>query len=130
MFDPPEYVNWKPDPGIIAEFEQTLTRDSQRASIISELTEKQLLDLVCRLLLLSFSIFIRISVLCHFLSHLHRDRRSLGQSVFEKFYQLPEPREYVNCNPRPRNIGFSKQPHPADSQLPSILRETTECLFV
>src|SRR6266705_238863 len=45
MFDPPEYVNWKPDPGIIAEFEQTLTRDSQRASIISELTEKQLLDM-------------------------------------------------------------------------------------
>src|SRR5439155_1260956 len=50
MFDPPEYVNWKPDPGIIAEFEQTLTRDSQRASIISELTEKQLLDMYAGLL--------------------------------------------------------------------------------
>src|SRR5438094_255219 len=50
MFDPPEYVNWKPDPGIIAEFEQTLTRDSQHASIISELTEKQLLDMYAGLL--------------------------------------------------------------------------------
>src|SRR6058998_1752719 len=50
MFDPPEYVNWKPDPGIIAEFEHTLTRDSQRASIISELTEKQLLDMYAGLL--------------------------------------------------------------------------------
>src|SRR5437016_9039390 len=50
MFDPPEYVNWKPDPGIVAEFEHTLTRDSQRASIISELTEKQLLDMYAGLL--------------------------------------------------------------------------------
>src|SRR6059036_2551726 len=50
MFDPPEYVNWKTDPGIIAEFELTLTRDSQRASIISELTEKQLLDMYAGLL--------------------------------------------------------------------------------
>src|SRR5436190_10467492 len=50
MFDPPEYVNWKPDPGIIAEFEHTLTRDSQRASIISELTEKQLLDMYAGML--------------------------------------------------------------------------------
>ena len=50
MFDPPEYVNWKPDPGVIAEFEHTLTRDSQRASIISELTEKQLLDMYAGLL--------------------------------------------------------------------------------
>src|SRR5438046_6068169 len=50
MFDPPEYVNWKPDPGVIAEFEHTLTRDSQRASIISELKEKQLLDMYAGLL--------------------------------------------------------------------------------
>src|SRR2546426_10189718 len=50
MFDPPEYVNWKPDPGIIAEFEHTLSRDPQRASIIAELTEKQLLDMYAGLL--------------------------------------------------------------------------------
>src|SRR5947207_6268311 len=50
MFDPPEYVNWKPDSGIMSEFEHTLTRDSQRASIISELTEKQLLDMYAGLL--------------------------------------------------------------------------------
>ena len=45
MFDPPEYVNWKPNPAITAEFEQTLGRDSERASIIAELTEQQLLDM-------------------------------------------------------------------------------------
>jgi 2-oxoisovalerate dehydrogenase E1 component len=45
MFDPPEYVNWKPDPGVIQEFEETLSRDPQRARIVSELTEKQLIDL-------------------------------------------------------------------------------------
>src|SRR5207249_918018 len=45
MFDPPEYLDWNPDPGIIAEFEHTLTRDSQRASIISGLREEQLLDI-------------------------------------------------------------------------------------
>src|SRR5207253_4726337 len=50
MFDPPEYVNWKPDPGIIAEFEHTPTRDSQRASIIASLTEKQLLGMYAGLL--------------------------------------------------------------------------------
>src|SRR5438046_5660385 len=50
MFDPPEYLDWNPDPGIIAEFEHTLTRDSQRASIISQLAEKQLLYMYAGLL--------------------------------------------------------------------------------
>jgi 2-oxoisovalerate dehydrogenase E1 component len=45
MFDPPEYVNWKPDSGIVQEFEETLSRDPQRAQIISELTETQLINL-------------------------------------------------------------------------------------
>jgi len=45
MYDPPEYVNWKPDPGVIQEFQDTISRDSQRAKIISELSEKQLLDM-------------------------------------------------------------------------------------
>ncbi|PYS01311.1 MAG: hypothetical protein DMG15_22540 [Acidobacteria bacterium] len=50
MFDPPEYVNWKPDPGIIAEFEHTLASDPERATIIAELTEKQLLHMYAGLL--------------------------------------------------------------------------------
>src|SRR5215470_11014231 len=45
MFDPPEYVNWQPDSRIIDEFDDTLSRDPQRATIASELTEKQLLAL-------------------------------------------------------------------------------------
>ena len=45
MFDPPEYVNWKPDSKISDEFDNTLRSDPQRAQIVSELTEKQLLDL-------------------------------------------------------------------------------------
>ena len=31
MFDPPEYVNWKAESGIIDEFENTLKRDPERA---------------------------------------------------------------------------------------------------
>jgi len=50
MYDPPEYVNWKPDPGVIQEFQDTISRDSQRAKIISELSEKQLLDMYAGLL--------------------------------------------------------------------------------
>src|SRR5213593_2370404 len=50
MFDPAEYVNWKADPPIIAEFEYMLNRDSERASIIAELREKQLLDMYAGLL--------------------------------------------------------------------------------
>src|SRR2546427_5943578 len=50
MFDPPEYVNWKPDSKIIDEFDNTLRRDPQRAKIVSELAEKQLLALYAGLL--------------------------------------------------------------------------------
>jgi 2-oxoisovalerate dehydrogenase E1 component len=50
MFDPPEYVNWRSDPGVIDEFESTLNRDPQRAQIISKLTEKQMLDMYAGLL--------------------------------------------------------------------------------
>src|SRR5438067_7358762 len=50
MFDPPEYLDWNPDPDIITKLEHTLTHDSQHASIISELTEKQLLDMYAGLL--------------------------------------------------------------------------------
>jgi 2-oxoisovalerate dehydrogenase E1 component len=50
MFDPPEYVNWKPDSKIIDEFDNTLRRDPQRQQIVSKLTEEQLLTLYAGLL--------------------------------------------------------------------------------
>src|SRR2546425_5019367 len=54
MFDPPEYVNWKPDSGVIGEFENTLKNDSERAAIIASLTEKQLLGMYTGLLRFRF----------------------------------------------------------------------------
>src|SRR5437762_8864032 len=50
MFDPPEYVNWKPDSKITDEFEHTLHDDPQRAQIIAEISEKQLLAIYAGLL--------------------------------------------------------------------------------
>jgi TPP-dependent pyruvate/acetoin dehydrogenase alpha subunit len=49
-FDPPEYVDWKPLPSIIDEFEQTVNRDSNRATIIAKLQQEQLLDLYAGML--------------------------------------------------------------------------------
>ncbi|HYR86628.1 MAG TPA: thiamine pyrophosphate-dependent dehydrogenase E1 component subunit alpha [Terriglobia bacterium] len=45
MFDPPEYVDWKPAPDIIEEYQLTVGRDSERARIISSLSRNQLLDM-------------------------------------------------------------------------------------
>src|SRR5437016_11155979 len=50
MFDPPEYVTWKPDSKVIDEFVNTLRRDPQRAEIVSKLQEKELLALYAGLL--------------------------------------------------------------------------------
>jgi TPP-dependent pyruvate/acetoin dehydrogenase alpha subunit len=50
MFDPPEYVNWKPLPEILREYEETINRDSARASIIAALTKNQLLDMYAGML--------------------------------------------------------------------------------
>src|SRR6266850_1869243 len=50
MFDPPEYINWKPDSGVIDEFENTLKSDPDRAAVIARLTEKQLLGMYTGLL--------------------------------------------------------------------------------
>src|SRR5437660_12657866 len=50
MFDPPEYVNWKAESGIIDEFENTLKGDPDRARIIADITEKQLVDMYSGLL--------------------------------------------------------------------------------
>ncbi len=50
MFDPPEYVNWAPVASIIDEFEATLRRDPDRETVISQLTEEQLLDMYAGML--------------------------------------------------------------------------------
>ena len=50
MFDPPEYVDWKPAAGIVEEYQRTISRDPQRANVISQLTQKQLLDLYAGML--------------------------------------------------------------------------------
>ena len=50
MFDPPEYVDWKPVPEILEEYQQTIKRDSQRAQVISALSKKQLLDMYAGML--------------------------------------------------------------------------------
>jgi TPP-dependent pyruvate/acetoin dehydrogenase alpha subunit len=42
-YDPPEYVNWKPDPEVIQEFRDTLAADPERQAIISELDRERLL---------------------------------------------------------------------------------------
>jgi TPP-dependent pyruvate/acetoin dehydrogenase alpha subunit len=50
MFDPPEYVDWKPVPEILEEYGQTIHRDSKRAQIVSGLTQSQLLDMYAGML--------------------------------------------------------------------------------
>jgi TPP-dependent pyruvate/acetoin dehydrogenase alpha subunit len=50
MFDPPEYVDWKPVPEILDEYQQTIHRDSKRAQIISALPESKLLDMYAGML--------------------------------------------------------------------------------
>jgi TPP-dependent pyruvate/acetoin dehydrogenase alpha subunit len=50
MFDPPEYVDWKPLPEILEEYRQTIRRDSKRAQIISALNNSQLLDMYAGML--------------------------------------------------------------------------------
>ena len=50
MFDPPEYVDWKPVPEILEEYQQTIHRDPKRAQIISELKTSQILDMYAGML--------------------------------------------------------------------------------
>ena len=45
MFDPPEYVDWKPASGILEEYQHTISRDPERARLISSLSPNQLLDM-------------------------------------------------------------------------------------
>lgn len=50
MFDPPEYVDWKPTPGVRKAYQQTLQRDTQRASIISDISEENLVGMYAGML--------------------------------------------------------------------------------
>src|SRR5438552_654262 len=50
MYDPPEYLDWTLAPGLIEEYENTISRDPQRAKIVSELNQTQLLDMYAGLL--------------------------------------------------------------------------------
>src|SRR5207249_9755363 len=50
MFDPPEYVDWKPVLEILEEYQQTIHRDSKRSQIISGLTQSQFLDMYAGML--------------------------------------------------------------------------------
>jgi len=50
MFDPPEYVDWKPDPDVMAEYNETIERDAARAAIVSTLGTEQLLALYAGML--------------------------------------------------------------------------------
>jgi TPP-dependent pyruvate/acetoin dehydrogenase alpha subunit len=44
-FDPPEYVAWEPDPGLVHAFGATVSADPARASVIAALSEDDLLSL-------------------------------------------------------------------------------------
>src|SRR3989442_1276550 len=50
MFDPPEYADWTLAPGVIEEYENTISGDPQRAKIVSEVNQTQLLDMYAGLL--------------------------------------------------------------------------------
>src|SRR2546427_12402169 len=38
-FDPPEYIDWKADPGLVRAFRQTIAGDAERAAIVARLTK-------------------------------------------------------------------------------------------
>lgn len=44
-FDPPEYLNWTPDPALVSAFAETVARDAQRQSAVAALSVEQLLAL-------------------------------------------------------------------------------------
>jgi len=44
-FDPPEYVSWRPDPALVAQFQATIAQHPERAAIVAALKDEQLLDL-------------------------------------------------------------------------------------
>ncbi|HKP87192.1 MAG TPA: thiamine pyrophosphate-dependent dehydrogenase E1 component subunit alpha [Blastocatellia bacterium] len=44
-FDPPEYLNWQPDPEVVKQYESTVESNAERRSIIEALTSDQLVAL-------------------------------------------------------------------------------------
>jgi len=44
-FDPPEYVDWQPDPDLVRQFAETWARDSDRKAVVESLSHEQRLDL-------------------------------------------------------------------------------------
>src|SRR5215468_8662497 len=50
IFDPPEYLDWKPEPSILATYENTIHQDKARSEIVSQLKPEQLLALYAGLL--------------------------------------------------------------------------------
>jgi TPP-dependent pyruvate/acetoin dehydrogenase alpha subunit len=50
LFDPPEYLNWSPDPELLREYQLRIDSDPERAQIISSLTHEQLLNLYAGML--------------------------------------------------------------------------------
>lgn len=49
-FDPPEYVNWSPDPALVRAFRETTERDPDRRRVIGALSPSRKLELYRRLL--------------------------------------------------------------------------------
>jgi TPP-dependent pyruvate/acetoin dehydrogenase alpha subunit len=49
-FDPPEYVEWRPDPALVRAFRDTLERDRGRAAVVSALSADAKLELYAGLL--------------------------------------------------------------------------------
>jgi pyruvate dehydrogenase E1 component alpha subunit/2-oxoisovalerate dehydrogenase E1 component alpha subunit len=44
-FDPPEYLNWQPDPEVVEQYENTIESNSERRALIRALTPTQLINL-------------------------------------------------------------------------------------
>jgi TPP-dependent pyruvate/acetoin dehydrogenase alpha subunit len=49
-FDPPEYLNWKPDPKLVNNFRATLERDAARSALVGALSPETKLELYAGLL--------------------------------------------------------------------------------
>src|SRR5207244_4320229 len=43
MFDPPEYLEWKAEPAVLKAYQDTIQRDRERARIIGQLDQGQLI---------------------------------------------------------------------------------------
>ena len=45
LYDPPEYVSWKADPALVAEFAERIAGDPERAKLVASLDRAKLLAL-------------------------------------------------------------------------------------